>query len=63
MAVSLLLNLSTLATFLGLGGLVLGLVYLTVLTRGFRRPPPELEDSPTEPTADRGRGRAGSLII
>ncbi|HEY4006768.1 MAG TPA: APC family permease [Pseudonocardia sp.] len=50
--VSLLLNLSTLAKLLGLGWLVLGLVYLTVLTRGFRRPPPELEDSPTELSAD-----------
>jgi hypothetical protein len=46
------LNLSTLAKLLGLGWLVLGLVYLTVLTRGFRRPPPELEDSPTELSAD-----------
>lgn len=50
--VSLLVNLSKLAKLLGLGWLVFGLAYLTVLTRGFRRPPPELEDSPTEPAAD-----------
>jgi putrescine importer len=39
----LLFNLSGLAKLLGLCWLALGFLYLLVLTRGFRRPPPELD--------------------
>jgi putrescine importer len=39
----LLVNLDSTAKLLGLAWLVLGLLYLTYLTRGFRRPPPEID--------------------
>jgi amino acid transporter len=38
----LLTNLGPIALYLGLGWLVLGVIYLAVLTKGFRRTPPEL---------------------
>ena len=38
----LLLNLETAAHILGASWLALGIIYLAVLTRGFRRPPPEI---------------------
>jgi amino acid transporter len=51
--VYLLLQLSNLAKILGVGWLVIGAVYLAVLTRGFRRPPPELSLD-ENPPASRG---------
>jgi putrescine importer len=39
----LLTNLDSRAIILGLSWLVLGILYLTYLTRGFRRPPPEMD--------------------
>jgi len=41
--VYLLLHLDGKAKLLGLGWLTLGVLYLTYLTRGFRRPPPEMD--------------------
>ena len=38
-----LLHLDGKAKLLGLGWLTLGVLYLTYLTRGFRRPPPEMD--------------------
>ena len=51
--IALLSNLSRVAHLLGVGWLVLGLVYLAVLTRGFRRPPPEIDTlaAESEPAA------------
>lgn len=40
----LLFSLDGIAKLLGLIWLAIGIVYLVVLTRGFRRPPPEMED-------------------
>ena len=48
--VYLLLQLSNLAKILGVTWLVIGVVYLAVLTRGFRRPPPELSLDENRPT-------------
>lgn len=50
--VYLLTQLSCTALYLGLGWLALGIVYLAVLTRGFRRNPPEFD--PTENPAIEG---------
>jgi putrescine importer len=50
--IALLLNLSHLAHLLGLCWLALGLGYLAVLTRGFRRPPPEIDILAAESTPD-----------
>jgi amino acid transporter len=50
----LLTNLDPKAITLGLSWLVIGVLYLTFMTRGFRRPPPEMdfeEDEPTEVAA------------
>jgi len=41
--IALLINLGNLAHLLGLCWLALGFVYLAVLTKGFRRPPPEID--------------------
>jgi putrescine importer len=41
--VYLLLHLDGKAKLLGLGWLTLSVLYLTYLTRGFRRPPPEMD--------------------
>lgn len=53
--VYLLFQLSGLAKILGVGWLLLGIGYLAVLTRGFRRPPPSLHldriETPPEPVA------------
>lgn len=54
----LLTNLEPTAKILGLSWLGLGVLYLVCLTRGFRRPPPELdfaEDSADDPTAEPAR--------
>ena len=48
----LLFNLSGLAKLLGLCWLALGFIYLLVLTRGFRRPPPELDSLAAEQDVD-----------
>lgn len=48
----LLFNLSGLAKLLGLCWLALGFLYLLVLTRGFRRPPPELDTLAAEQDVD-----------
>ena len=51
----LLYNLGKIAQLLGVCWLILGVLYLTVLTRGFRRPPPEIDvlaaESDVEPAA------------
>jgi putrescine importer len=47
----LLRNLDANAVRLGLAWLVIGIVYLAVLTRGFRTPPPELRLDDAEPAA------------
>ncbi|HEY2205940.1 MAG TPA: APC family permease [Pseudonocardia sp.] len=44
----LLINLDATAKILGGCWLLLGIIYLAVLTRGFRRPPPELHDDVAE---------------
>jgi len=41
--IALLVNLGHVAQLLGAGWLLIGVVYLAVLTRGFRRPPPEID--------------------
>jgi putrescine importer len=48
----LLFNLSGVAKLLGLCWLALGVVYLLVLTRGLRRPPPEIDTLAAESEAD-----------
>lgn len=48
----LLFNLSGLAKLLGLCWLALGFLYLLVLTRGFRGPPPELDTLAAEQEVD-----------
>jgi amino acid transporter len=48
----LLFNLDGLAKLLGLCWLAIGFVYLLVLTRGLRRPPPEIESLDAESDAD-----------
>jgi amino acid transporter len=45
----LLTNLDANAIRLGLSWLAVGIVYLTYLTRGFRRPPPEMDFAEEEP--------------
>jgi amino acid transporter len=50
----LLTNLDSIAIYFGLSWLVIGILYLTYLTRGFRRPPPEVdftEEEPAQPAA------------
>ncbi|MFE4229990.1 APC family permease [Arthrobacter sp. NPDC056886] len=51
----LLLNLGPNALTLGVGWLVIGLIYLAVLTRGFRRKPPELDLQTTTPDVVKGK--------
>ncbi|WP_353301407.1 APC family permease [Kocuria rosea] len=46
----LLTQLGPTAIYLGLGWMALGIVYLAVLTRGFRTTPPEMDMATTEPT-------------
>jgi putrescine importer len=48
----LLVNLDATAKWLGLGWLLLGILYLAYLTRGFRRPPPEIDDLAADATPD-----------
>jgi amino acid transporter len=43
----LLTQLSTIALYLGAGWLVLGVIYLAVLTKGFKKAPPEMDLTPT----------------
>lgn len=43
------------ALLLGSGWLLLGLICLAVITRGFRRPPPELQPGPETPEPDTAR--------
>jgi putrescine importer len=50
--IALLCNLSRTAHWLGVGWLMLGVIYLAVLTRGFRRPPPEIDVLAAESTPD-----------
>jgi amino acid transporter len=50
--VYLLLHLSNLAKILGVTWLVIGVVYLALLTRCFRRPPPELSLDENRPTSN-----------
>jgi amino acid transporter len=45
----LLTNLDSTAIRLGLSWLAIGIVYLAYLTRGFRRPPPEMDFAEEEP--------------
>jgi amino acid transporter len=52
----LLFNLSGIAKLLGLCWLALGFIYLLVLTRGFRRPPPELDTLAAEQEVDERTG-------
>jgi amino acid transporter len=49
----LLTQLSTIAIILGLSWLALGVIYLAVLTKGFRKAPPEMRFEPTEEGASR----------
>ncbi|MFJ8184959.1 hypothetical protein [Streptomyces sp. NPDC096105] len=49
--VYLLTQLDATATRLGLGWMAIGVVYLVVLTKGLRRPAPELRVDDQEPTA------------
>ena len=48
----LLTNLDSRAIILGLSWLVLGILYLTYLTRGFRRPPPEMDFAEDDESTD-----------
>jgi putrescine importer len=54
----LLVNLDATAKWLGLGWLLLGILYLIYLTRGFRRPPPEIDDLAADATPE-SRSAAG----
>jgi hypothetical protein len=47
----LLTQLSTIAIILGVSWLALGVVYLAVLTRGFRKAPPEMRFTPSDEEA------------
>lgn len=63
--VYLLTQLSSIAIRLGLSWLALGIVYLAVLTRGFRRPPPTMrlgghEAADASPASPREERRAGA---
>lgn len=56
----LLTQLGPIAVYLGLGWMALGIIYLAVLTRGFRQAPPEMHMG-TEATAQLEEATAATL--
>lgn len=57
----LLTQLGPIAIYLGLGWMGLGIIYLAVLTRGFRKTPPEMDMSTPAPTQNHNEATAAAL--